>query len=415
MANIQEISKKALYKLEKDNQPIIPSNYFMEFKNQAQLAKVDIDDIKIFNKINERLTPDERCLIKVNSFKDLATILVERTTTEELKSLIEVLNDLLAPSADFSVIEEIQDFIINILKDPKKLVADASIKKLKEISKHRVDGDRKVLKDKTNDIIKLTSLMSRYFDKTLSDSDNSTEEISKIKDDLVNLNISDASHRELKLVQKQLIDTIYKLENSMRESKEIINTNKEKFDFLYKQIEELQKELEHVKEEQQIDFLTNILNRRGYHCEMEKMEKKFAMFNGDYAVIFFDIDHFKQINDVYGHNCGDAVLRNFALILKDLTRKEDVLARYGGEEFIALINYHEEVEIQRYTKRVRKAISNTNFRYKDTDIKVNFSAGVSHRRKYDSFSEAKKRADELLYEAKHNGRDKIIFDSGIVL
>jgi diguanylate cyclase (GGDEF)-like protein len=283
LANIQEISKKALYKLEKDNQPIIPSNYFMEFKNQAQLAKVDIDDIKIFNKINERLTPDERCLIKVNSFKDLATILVERTTTEELKSLIEVLNELLAPSADFSVIEE------------------------------------------------------------------------------------------------------------------------------------LQKELEHVKEEQQIDFLTNILNRRGYHCEMEKMEKKFAMFNGDYAVIFFDIDHFKQINDVYGHNCGDAVLRNFALILKDLTRKEDVLARYGGEEFIALINYHEEIEIQRYIKRVRKAISNTNFRYKDTDIKVNFSAGVSHRRKYDSFSEAKKRADELLYEAKHNGRDKIIFDSGIVL
>ena len=68
---------------------------------------------KIFNKINERLTPDERCLIKVNSFKDLATILVERTTTEELKNLIEVLNDLLAPSADFSVIEEIQDFIIN--------------------------------------------------------------------------------------------------------------------------------------------------------------------------------------------------------------------------------------------------------------------------------------------------------------
>ena len=265
MANIQEISKKALYKLEKDNQPIIPSNYFMEFKNQAQLAKVDIDDIKIFNKINERLTPDERCLIKVNSFKDLATILVERTTTEELKSLIEVLNDLLAPSADFSVIEEIQDFIINILKDPKKLVADASIKKLKEISKHRVDGDRKVLKDKTNDIIKLTSLMSRYFDKTLSDSDNSTEEISKIKDDLVNLNISDASHRELKLVQKQLIDTIYKLENSMRESKEIINTNKEKFDFLYKQIEELQKELEHVKEEQQIDFLTNILNQSANH------------------------------------------------------------------------------------------------------------------------------------------------------
>lgn len=415
MANIHEISKKALSKLEKDNQPVLPSNYFIEFKNQALLAKADIEDIKLFNKINDSLTSDERCLIKVNSFRDLATILVERTTTEELTNLIEVLNDLLAPSADFSVIEEIQDFIINILKDPKKLVTDASIKKLKEISKNRVDGDRKVLKDKTDDIVKLTSLMSRYFDKTLSDSDNSTDEISKIKDDLINLNISDASHRELKIVQKKLIDTIYKLENSMKENKEIISTNKEKFDFLYKQIEELQKELEHVKEEQQIDFLTNILNRRGYHSEMEKMEKKFAIFNGNYAVIFFDIDHFKNINDLYGHNCGDAVLKNFALILKDLTRKEDVLARYGGEEFIALINYNEEIEIQRYITRVKNAVANTNFRYKDTDIKLKFSAGVSHRNKYDSFSEAKKKADELLYEAKHNGRDKIIFDDGIIL
>lgn len=103
------------------------------------------------------------------------------------------------------------------------------------------------------------------------------------------------------------------------------------------------------------------------------------------------------------------------MILKELTRKEDALARYGGEEFIALINYNEEIEIQRYIKRVKKTISNTNFRYKNTDIKLNFSAGVSHRKKYDSFSEAKKRADELLYEAKHGGRNKVIFDDGIIL
>lgn len=415
MANIKEISKKALSKLEKENQLILPSSYFVEFKNQATLAKADIEDIKLFNKINDSLTADEKCLIKVNSFKDLATILVERTTTEELKSLIDVLNDLLTPSADFSIVEEIQDFIINILKDPKKLVTSDSIKKLKEICKHRVDGDRKVLRDKTDDIIKLTSLMSRYFDKSLSDSDSSTEEISKIKDDLISLNISNASHRELKIVQKKLIDTVYKLENTMKEGKEIINSNKEKFDFLYKQIEELQKELEHVKEEQQIDFLTNVLNRRGYHQEMEKMEKKFSMFNGNYSVIFFDIDHFKNINDEYGHTCGDAVLKNFASILKELTRKEDVLARYGGEEFIALINYQEEIEIQRYLKRVKNAISNTNFRYKDANIQLKFSAGVSYRNKYESFIEAKKRADELLYDAKHNGRDKIIFDDGLVL
>lgn len=415
MANIQEISKKALYKLEKDNQPIIPSNYFMEFKNQAQLAKVDIDDIKIFNKINERLTPDERCLIKVNSFKDLATILVERTTTEELKSLIEVLNDLLAPSADFSVIEEIQDFIINILKDPKKLVADASIKKLKEISKHRVDGDRKVLKDKTNDIIKLTSLMSRYFDKTLSDSDNSTEEISKIKDDLVNLNISNSSHRELRVVQKKLIDTIYKIENSIKENNKILSNNIEKFKFLNRQIEELQKELILVKEEQQFDFLTSLLNRRAYQEEVKKVEKQFNIFGSDFAIVFIDIDHFKNINDVYGHACGDAILKNFATILKDLTRKEDIISRYGGEEFVALVNYQSETEIQRYIKRVKTALQNHVFIYKTQQLQIEFSAGVAFRNKYHSFAEAEASADKLLYKAKNKGRNKVIFDDEIEL
>ena len=145
------------------------------------------------------------------------------------------------------------------------------------------------------------------------------------------------------------------------------------------------------------------------------MEKKFSIFNSNYAIVFYDIDHFKNINDQFGHACGDIVLKSFAGILKDLTRKEDVIARYGGEEFIALINYQDEVEIQRYIKRVKKIFETTNFIYKDTKIKIKFCAGVTYRNKYDSFLEAKKRADELLYDAKRNGRNKVIFDNSIIL
>ena len=100
----------------------------------------------------------------------------------------------------------------------------------------------------------------------------------------------------------------------------------------------------------------------------------------------------------------------FAEILKSLTRTEDVIARYGGEEFIALINYEKE-EVLGYIKRVKKAITSTNFIYKEETIHIKFSAGISYRNKYDSYSDAKKRADELLYEAKSKGRDKIIFDN----
>ena len=98
-------------------------------------------------------------------------------------------------------------------------------------------------------------------------------------------------------------------------NKTILNDSKERFNNLHKQIEELQKELLIAKEEKEIDFLTNVLNRRAFHHEIEKMEKKYSLFESDYAIIFYDIDHFKNINDIYGHTCGDAVLKNFASIL----------------------------------------------------------------------------------------------------
>lgn len=415
MGNIKEISKNTLFKLNNSNIPIIPKNYFIEFKKQADKENVKIDEFLLFEKLKLSLTKDEIDCIQIESFNDLAIVLADRISYDELKTLIEAFNEVLAPSVDFSFLEDIESFIINVLQNPKKLTSSDSIAKLKELSKKRIDADRKILKDKTDDIVKLTSLMSRYFDKTLADSENSTDEIALIKDELVTLNISDSSHRELKIVQKKLIDTIYKIENSIKLNSSIINENKEKFDFLHRQIEELQKELVLAKEEQKVDFLTNVLNRRAYHEEMEKMEKKYNIFKGDYAVVFYDIDHFKNINDEYGHTCGDAVLKNFAAILKNLTRKEDVIARYGGEEFIALINYQEEIEIERYLKRVKKVIETSNFIYKDTNIKLKFSAGVSYRNKYSSYLEAKKQADEHLYEAKHKGRDKIIFDNGVEL
>ena len=411
MVNIKELTKNTLFQLKNENIQTTPENYFVEFRKQSYALNAKIEEIELFEKIKESLTNEEK-QNKIESFKDLAIVLAKRTSKEELKKLIFCFEQMLIPSADFNFIEEIEDFIIEILKTPQNVTSDESINKLKEISQRRIDSDRKVLKDKTDDIVKLTSLMSRYFDKTLNDGENSTEEIMKIKDELINLNISNSSHRELKIVQKKLIDTIYKIENSLKQNKQIITDNKEKFDYLNKQIEELQKELSLVKEEHQIDFLTNILNRRGYNQEVEKMEKKFSIFNGDYAVVFYDIDHFKDINDKYGHSCGDAVLKSFAAILKNLTRKEDVIARYGGEEFVALINYQNEIEVERYVKRVKKALSNSNFIYKEANIKLKFNAGVTYRNKYNSFQEAKKRADELLYEAKHKGRDRIILDNG---
>jgi diguanylate cyclase (GGDEF)-like protein len=415
LINIKELTKNTLFQLKDENISTTPEHYFVEFKKQAEKANIELDEFKEFNRIKNSLTQEEKNSLKIESFNELANILSQRITTDELKNLVATLSDILTPSIDYSFIEDIEEFILKNIKNPKTIISNDSLEKLKELSKKRVDADRKVLKDKTDDVVKLTSLMSRYFDKTLNDGKNSTEEIIKIKDELLSLNISSSSFRELKIVEKKLIDTIYNIEHSMKENHKMIEDNKEKFQQLNRQIEELQKELVLVKEEYQVDYLTNILNRRAYHKEVEKMEKKFSIFNANYAIVFYDIDHFKEINDQFGHSCGDSVLKNFAAILKDLTRKEDIIARYGGEEFVALVNYQEEIEVQRYIKRVKKTLENANFLYKDSQIKIKFSAGITYRNKYETFTDAKKRADELLYEAKHKGRNKIIIDDGIEL
>lgn len=204
MENIKEITKNTLSELKNQNLETTPENYFIEFKRQADILDVKLDEFKLFDKIKNSLTTDEKSQLKVDSFNKLSSILTKRTTAEELKALIEVFNDILTPSINFDYIENIEDFICEIMKNPKKLTNKNTIFKLKEFASQRIDADRKVLKDKTNDIVKLTSLMSRYFDKTLNDSDSSTDEIVKIKDDLINLNISNSSHRELRVVQKNL-------------------------------------------------------------------------------------------------------------------------------------------------------------------------------------------------------------------
>nr|WP_228279850.1 GGDEF domain-containing protein [Aliarcobacter butzleri] len=161
------------------------------------------------------------------------------------------------------------------------------------------------------------------------------------------------------------------------------------------------------------DHLTGVLTRRAFSDEIKRIESSYNRINTQYAVIFFDLDHFKILNDSYGHECGDVVLSTFGKILNKTVREHDLVGRYGGEEFIAIIHFNLNRELLQFLKRIKTIVTENSFLYQDKKIRITFSAGVAIRNSYPTYENALQKADELLYKAKESGRNKILLENGM--
>ena len=157
------------------------------------------------------------------------------------------------------------------------------------------------------------------------------------------------------------------------------------------------------------DFLT-ALNNRGHWEDSLMIEFKRLKRSGHRsALLMCDIDHFKRVNDTYGHAAGDAVIKAVAQAVKKNLRETDVAGRYGGEEFILLFPETSMEDLSVPLNSIREKIKRIPFKFKDTNVPITISFGATQLRSADTNREAFDRADEALYEAKRNGRDKVIF------
>lgn len=151
------------------------------------------------------------------------------------------------------------------------------------------------------------------------------------------------------------------------------------------------------------DSLTGLLNRRSFRKTLSKT-MAFARRQGfPLSLVMIDIDHFKAINDTFGHTTGDQVLKKFASILRRSCRHEDVVARFGGEEFAVLLLHTDASSASSWSERVRAKIENT--RMGTVHQKVTASFGITEFRPSDTEQSLIKRADDALYEAKRRGRN----------
>ena len=158
-----------------------------------------------------------------------------------------------------------------------------------------------------------------------------------------------------------------------------------------------------------IDGLTSILNRRGLEDAALKMQDMCKRINLSMTVILIDIDHFKKVNDKYGHLTGDDVLRHIAKVVAGILRSSDVFGRYGGEEFCAFLPNTTESDAIGLAERIRAGVEASPLKLDRGPIKTTISIGVadSVRAGYD-FKGLIAAADGALYSAKNGGRNQVV-------
>lgn len=168
---------------------------------------------------------------------------------------------------------------------------------------------------------------------------------------------------------------------------------------------------EHLNELALKDPLTGALNRRAFFKYSHPVLSDMGRSNEQLALCLLDLDHFKQVNDTYGHAVGDRALERFAEITRQAIREGDIFARHGGEEFVILMRRCSETQARQIVERLQTLWSEESILAADEAIKVTFSAGVSHisgpvKTEMDTLLEA---ADNALYRAKDNGRNQAVF------
>jgi diguanylate cyclase (GGDEF)-like protein len=397
-------------------------------KEAAELAKKSIDLLSIPNASKEQFSTYRQAWVNFITnyddsffnhlksmgkvyYKDLKSTIEnlseEKSIAKEgnLKQIAAIIIASLVPSIASSINEKIAKISDNLRKNPEILTMQSIEKELRAAIKLRISLDKNTLKAMIQSLDSVLDKLSLQLIGMIEKSDQSNTEIKDIKRDLENLNKQ--NNLDFKTAHNKLYTIAIALEENTAALSQDLKAHDNEVKLLGKKIEGLEKELEDARQNSREDFLTKLFNRRALDDYMEIKENEFTRYGRNFSVVMFDIDHFKKVNDTFGHEAGDAVLSAFAAILKKDCRTVDIVGRYGGEEFLAILS---ETDIEGgviFAEKVRAHVEEAKFMYQNQRINVTLSAGVSMRSKFPSQKATVNSADEKLYLAKQNGRNRV--------
>ena len=204
---------------------------------------------------------------------------------------------------------------------------------------------------------------------------------------------------------RQVIDHYQHTDQAQQFLAEQLQTLGAKIKTMEMEAEKNRTNLEKHRQKALLDTLTELPNREAYNERASAEVQRWQRYGRPLSIAIFDIDHFKNINDSYGHQAGDRVIKVIGRSIAKRLRAVDFFCRYGGEEFVALMPETDGQTALVVLEKVRAAIADTAFNYKDQPMAITVSAGLTEFKTNDSLDSAFERADQALYTAKATGRN----------
>ncbi|MEH8187960.1 GGDEF domain-containing protein [Aeromonas allosaccharophila] len=186
-----------------------------------------------------------------------------------------------------------------------------------------------------------------------------------------------------------------------------LSTMESKLRLMKEETAEYKKRLTIQKHKLFLDSLTQVHNRAALDERLEQEYKRWLRYRTPLCMAIIDIDHFKNINDNYGHMAGDKALKVVAKALQSALRDTDFIARFGGEEFVVLLPNINPDKFQKPLETLRQTIKSIPFRFRDAKVEITISIGATLFKEGDNPSDVFERADKALYHAKNTGRDQV--------
>lgn len=218
------------------------------------------------------------------------------------------------------------------------------------------------------------------------------------------------------LVSSRLTSIKAALENKRQEDQrrmeEINNemgTLQQSLKSVRKEIEQVQQQRTHLERETFLDPLTRIPNRRAYDLRIKEELQRYHRYQHSFSLLLFDVDHFKKVNDNFGHWAGDKCLKEAIKRIKPVMRESDFLARYGGEEFVIILPGTDQESARAVAERLRGMIEKTHFMFQGQKIPLTISIGVAQIEPSDVNQQILfSRVDAAMYQAKRSGRNQVV-------